>query len=138
MSVHKLDLSKWQYLSGPEQLNLNEQCDVRAKQAIYDENLHASPLGAIVHHVEYERVTINTGDRIRFSDHRNIAKDHFAHRSILLPAAFDRWIGQMCTTHCRFSTGISTLRCKKVYDIAGTNSRLHITTYHRFRFVPLV
>ena len=78
---------------------MNEQCDSGAKLAIYD--IHTDPnagmaaqplpLEPICVYVDHgkEKMTSDTGERVRFHGHRNkLAREIFAKRQILLPSAF--------------------------------------------------
>mmetsp|Transcript_22570 Transcript_22570/g.32245 ORF Transcript_22570/g.32245 Transcript_22570/m.32245 type:complete len:312 (-) Transcript_22570:282-1217(-) len=73
-----------------------------------------------------EKMTSDTGDRVRFHGHRALAREIFAKRQILLPSAFEQvdWINVNKALH-DVPRLFQLWACKQVHDIAGTNLRLH-------------
>lgn len=120
------------WLTRPEQLN--EQCDSGAKLAIYDVDPDAAlvaqplPLEPICVYVNEgkEKMTCETGGRIRFHGHYALAKEIFAKHDILSPAAFAQvdWPNVNVALH-GVPRCFQLWACKQVHDIAGTNKRLH-------------
>ena len=115
---------------------MNEQCDSGAKLAIYDTDPNAGmaaqplPLEPICVYVDQgkEKMTSDTGERVRFHGHRKLAREIFAKRQILLPSAFAQvdwnWINVNKALH-EVPRLFQLWACKQVHDIAGTNWRLH-------------
>lgn len=73
-----------------------------------------------------EKMTSDTGERVRFHGHLALAREIFAKRQILLPSAFAQvdWINVNKALH-DVPRLFQLWACKQVHDIAGTNLRLH-------------
>jgi len=132
VSAHKLDHFLWEELSRPEQLN--EQCDSGAKLAIYDVDptdgtpalpLPLEPICVYVGQGK-EKMTSDTGERIRFHGHHKLAMEIFSQRQILLPSAFVQvdWNNVNKALHA-VPRLFQLWACKQVHNIAGTNYRLN-------------
>ncbi len=134
VSAHKLDHLAWAWeeLSRPEQLN--EQCESGAKLAIYDTDPNAGiaaqplPLEPICVYVDKgkEKMTSDTGEWVRFHDHRKLVREIFAKRQILLSSTFAQvdWIHVNKSLH-EVPRLFQLWACQQVQGIAVTIWRLH-------------
>jgi hypothetical protein len=121
---------RWDQLTRPEQLN--EQCDQGAKQAILEADRQVMgrprplPLEAVTVYIGDEKMTTDTGDRLRFLGNLPNAEKHFARRKILLPDAFAQvdWTNVHVALH-EVPRGFQLWACKQVNNLAATNARFH-------------
>ena len=126
VEAHQDDNVAFQELSRPSQLNCG--CDAKAKTAIHTAqpgSLPANrsfPLEPVSVFVDGEKMTSDTGPRIRFWAQRQLAQAFFSSRNILQPDEFEEvdWDCVYAALH-KLPRLFGIWACKQVMDIAGTN-----------------
>ena len=108
-------------------------CDAKAKQVILqlDETVlpvqKAFPLELLCIFVNGEKMTLDTGQSIRFEAHRQLAKEFFQNNKILFADEFD--LVAWSHVHRTLTTEVPILfqlwACKQVMGVAATNKVLH-------------
>jgi hypothetical protein len=110
----------------PAQLNC--QCDYKAKTEIWDRigmplpAQEVFPLEPVAVFVDQEKMTSDTGDRIRYWAHRALAKRLFCDRHLFSPRQFEEiaWEHVSAALHS-VPRMFQIWACKQVWEIAGTN-----------------
>ena len=124
--AHQDDHEDFDNLSRPSQLNCI--MDQRAKACITERDVLARPhfqqplpLEAVTVHVGKNKVTSNSGARVRFWAHKDLARAFFSERKILFPQEFDLADWEMVHSALNFVPRLFQIWiCKQVMGIAGT------------------
>ena len=93
VKAHQADKEAFHLL--PRESQLNEGCDAKAKQEIRAMDPSTIPpqkpfpLESIAVYVGKEKMTLDTGEMIRFLAHRQLAKEHFHNHKLMFATAFE-------------------------------------------------